>query len=97
MSIAQTRNPYCPIITERHRKNLAGRGLIEEDDIVGRQRKCARCNDFWPMDTEFFMSIRYKLDNTCRACQLSLRESLKKKADKSAQAPKCKACAELRE
>ena len=40
------------------------------DPIVGREKQCSRCGEWWPADTEFFYRNGAGLHSYCKACVL---------------------------
>jgi hypothetical protein len=57
--------------------------LMVEDEELGLQKHCPRCDDWWPADAEFFYSHkrrgRVELDTWCRACWQEYRAEYKKR------------------
>lgn len=54
---------------------------------IGREKKCPKCTEFWPADTEFFHSVPSNasgLNGWCKACyaewQNNKKVSLKEEA-----------------
>lgn len=51
------------------------RGIYRMDDD-GLYKRCSRCKDYWPADSEFFFSSTYESDGLiawCKACYLENR------------------------
>lgn len=97
MKDKQVQVQFCPILSNHNRKCLESRGSIRMDPVLGMEKRCTSCKEWWPMDTEFFMYTGGRLESWCRACSQEIREFLRNRVDKSVPAPRYKACAELRE
>ncbi len=60
-------SPIWPIKTLRIRLN-SGKAIITE---IGREKRCAKCNEYWPADTQFYHSKpsgKDGLQDWCKAC-----------------------------
>lgn len=68
----QIENPFCIIMSASHKALLERQRMIEDDPVLGRQRKCSMCGEWWPMDTAFFMftmnSKGPRMESWCRDC-----------------------------
>lgn len=45
---------------------------------LGTEKRCPRCNEYWPADTDFFYSQKGKKDGLhdwCKACYTAWREA----------------------
>jgi hypothetical protein len=63
----------CPTPTVRA-KRLAN-GVYQEGE-EGLEKRCGKCRDYWPADTEFFYSARSEkdgLNSWCKACYVENR------------------------
>jgi hypothetical protein len=53
---------------------------------AGREKRCPRCDEFWPADTEFYYSTPSKADGLsswCKSCYLTWKQE--KAAEKSSE------------
>lgn len=51
-------------------------GVCRMDEFGNLEKRCARCKEYWPADTEFFYATRSTQDglhNWCRACYVENR------------------------
>lgn len=95
--IEQKENPFSPILSSRSINILKNRGILRADPVLGLEKKCPCCDDWWPMDTQFFCYTCGRLESWCRACASQVRMDRRRIAGKSAPAQTRKACDELRE
>lgn len=66
---------FCPVppMALRIKRIAAGKYIYT---VSGIEKKCSRCSEFWPIDTEFFFSCNGKgdgLTSCCKACYLENR------------------------
>lgn len=95
--IEQKENPFSPVLSARSIDLLIKKGALRLDPTLGFEKKCPCCEDWWPMDSQFFCYTCGRLDSRCRACASEVRTDRLRKGGKSAPAQIRKACAELRE
>jgi hypothetical protein len=61
---------FCPYLHPSRRKRL--HGAVWRVTWLGLERRCARCGEFWPADTEFWHPLKRAdhigLHSWCRAC-----------------------------
>ncbi|HUH59214.1 MAG TPA: hypothetical protein VL001_03975 [Candidimonas sp.] len=53
---------------------------------LGEEVKCAKCNDFWPADSEFFFFNRGKPHSWCKDCYVNddkMKAKVRRYIDKS--------------
>lgn len=60
---------FSPLIRPRIlRRGLRARRFRYDSD--GQlEKRCTKCGDFWPHDTEFFYVHEWALSSWCRACR----------------------------
>lgn len=55
----------------------SGRAILSS---LGLEKKCSRCDEYWPADNEFFYSAPSKrdgLNDWCKACYIENRKGKK--------------------
>lgn len=66
---------FSPLVRpELLEKRLASGKCIRSE--AGIEKRCPKCNTYWPMDTEFFYPARSEADGLfdwCRACYIKHR------------------------
>lgn len=50
---------------------MSRREYIETD--LGREAKCSKCGEFWPVDPEFYFFLRDRPHSWCKACYIEDR------------------------
>ncbi len=64
---------YTPLITpELFQRRLAS-GKARLDPILGLEKRCPRCCEYWPQDTLFWRLSNQSIDGLqswCKGCQL---------------------------
>lgn len=65
---------YSIILTERGMKQNLKKGIVRFVDSM-RERRCCRCNEWWPWDTEFYSPKQ----THCRACEADRQRDKKLK------------------
>ncbi|MCY1411802.1 hypothetical protein D9M71_271940 [compost metagenome] len=73
---------FCPIPTQQTIKQGLKSGRYVLTDL-GLERRCSKCNDTWPADTEFFWSAPSTgagLHCWCKACYLAWKTPTRKAA-----------------
>lgn len=72
---AEIQGWFCPLIKPRLLGlRLAGGSM--QMSIVGLEKRCPRCKEFWPFDTEYFFAnagVTDGLFQWCRACSTEHR------------------------
>ena len=58
---------------------------IPGEEEVGVQKRCTRCGDWWPPDTDFWFLVtkargRRTLHSWCRACNYEARNALRRRS-----------------
>lgn len=48
---------------------------------LGTERRCTKCNEYWPEDSEFFYSSKGKIQQPCKACYVELPSRKVRKAN----------------
>lgn len=48
---------------------------------LGTERRCTKCNEYWPEDSEFFYSSNGKIQQPCKACYCELPSRKARKAN----------------
>lgn len=73
---------YTPLITpELFQRRLAS-GKARLDPILGLEKRCPRCCEYWPQDTLFWFTSNCTndgLQSWCAACQRESRTARRKK------------------
>ena len=62
---------FCPIPPMLLLRKRFASGKARSTPLIGLEKRCPRCNEFWPADTEFFYSVPSKrdgLNDWCKAC-----------------------------
>jgi hypothetical protein len=56
------------------------------DTELGRELLCSKCQEYWPMDTEFFHRANtcHGFRTECKACYFELPSVMRKSAKRSA-------------
>jgi hypothetical protein len=52
--------------------HIANNHRYIDDPVLGKQKLCSRCGEYWPMDSEFFHAKkgnRQNLHSYCIACE----------------------------
>lgn len=83
---ADSLGAYCPALTvERIRRGCTkGRYALTS---IGLERRCSRCKEMWPADTEFFFAFHApSSDGLASHCKACYREITDEKAAEGASA-----------
>jgi hypothetical protein len=48
---------------------------------LGTERRCTKCNEYWPEDSEFFYTSGGKIQQPCKACYCELPSRKARKAN----------------
>lgn len=80
---------FSPLIRPRLLELRLKRGAMARSEL-GLEKRCTRCGEFWPFDTEFWFANTGKPDGAmdwCRACYTQWRwpEGRSQAADRYAQ------------
>lgn len=56
--------------------------LVQKHCILGPQKRCPKCEEFWPADSEFYSlrKSRGTLSSWCRACTTEASKSAARKS-----------------
>lgn len=68
-------SPLWPVKTTVMRLK-SGKAIISE---IGREKKCSRCNEYWPADSVFFFTqqkTKDGLNDWCKACYSDWKQGL---------------------
>lgn len=53
------------------------RATIESE--LGEEIQCAKCKEFWPLDSEFFFFTKGRPHSWCKACYMSDPKTMEKR------------------
>lgn len=72
---AEIQGYYCPLLPPSllHKRLANGKSRFSE---IGLEKRCPKCNEYWPHDTEYWFAARQQPDGLftcCRACYMTLR------------------------
>ncbi|TCS35830.1 hypothetical protein EDC30_109129 [Paucimonas lemoignei] len=75
---AKSANPTDDVLARRLKKGIY---RYEDDELY---KRCSRCKDYWPADTEFFYQVKGDdgLNQWCKACYQEWRYPNGRKAEK---------------
>lgn len=68
-----------PEISERVINLRLARGVMRLDEHNSFEKKCCRCDEFWPLDSEFWHSSSRSSDGLsshCKACEYDRKKGL---------------------
>lgn len=74
-AISEVGGVFCPILPARLFALRLRSGKFLWSD-AGLEKRCPRCKEYWPYDTEFYYSSSCKSDGLmdwCRACYMEWR------------------------
>jgi hypothetical protein len=60
--------PFCPADSPAARAKRLRRGVYRLDEAGILEKRCGRCREYWPADTEFYYYHAGVLSSYCRAC-----------------------------
>ena len=82
-NIAKPKYPlFCPVWKESLVNLRLKRGTVIFTEI-GREKSCASCGEFWPADSEFYLSDYKRSDGLSSWCKGCLLASKRKQREKS--------------
>ncbi|MFN1515293.1 hypothetical protein [Vibrio owensii] len=74
---------YTPLMKPGFLKRRLFNGRARLDSILGLEKRCPRCNEFWPQDTLFWAECSSRPDGLqtwCKACTAEHQRVNKKAA-----------------
>ncbi|MGD8172162.1 hypothetical protein ACQEXU_10910 [Vibrio sp. TRT 21S02] len=69
---------YTPLMKPKLLQRRLASGKAQIDPILGLEKYCARCREYWPQDTLFWTPMRTRpdgLQDWCKCCQLEVRNA----------------------
>jgi hypothetical protein len=70
---------FSPIWPNNLTRNRLNNGIAIFTE-AGREKRCSKCKEYWPADTEFFYPAKRELDGLnpwCKACYRENRSRLR--------------------
>lgn len=65
----------CPAISPLKIEHGLRRGLYRHDEDLGLERRCPRCGEYWPFDTEFWALAPDGVQSSCKCCQIEMKQA----------------------